>query len=197
MTCSLNDIVADVLALLGEAPAPSAAGADIFPGSGPEEAISRKVAALLPGIGSTIIADADIPHIADAPAICLNAAKRLMPSGEYAAIASLPAGFMRPVAARLECWERDARRIFNAGSPMTPRLWSPEPGIAGSSASPLAYILAGPEGLQIYAMASGSDAEEALSLRCWCIPAPNAEGSFLFPQVLYNTLVSRIATQIA
>ncbi len=154
MICNLTVLVADVLALMGEAPAPQAEGSESFPGTDLHEAVSRKVAALLPGAGSTLIADADMADLADAPQLSLSASKRLMPSGAYAAVAPLPAGFMRPVAVRLESWTDDARHIFGAGSRLTPRLWNPEPGIAGTPSSPRAYIMAGSEAVQKWVMAT-------------------------------------------
>ncbi|MDE6341284.1 MAG: hypothetical protein K2K93_03110 [Muribaculaceae bacterium] len=196
MTCTITMLVADVLALMGETAATSAEAAAIFPGADPREAVSRKVAALLPGAGSTLIADADVKDLADAPLLTLTASKRLMPSGAYAGVATLPAGFLRAVAVRMECWADDARHIFGAGCHLTPRLWNPEPGIAGTPTAPLAYILAGSEGLQIWGMASPSDSTESLLLRCWSIPTPDAEGTFHFPGALYAALAARIASQM-
>lgn len=195
MECSLPDLLADVLALLGEnAESPIA---PLFPEASPHAAIGRKVAALLPGVGATLIADAPQEAIADSPTFLLPAQKTLMPSGGYAAGSLLPAGFLRLCSVRLECWQRDAGGVIFSDSPSIRRLWNPEPGIAGAQKFPMAYILPGTSGLQLFAMAAPDGREEKIIVKCWTIPAPDAEGIFRFPHALYNKLVVAIARQIS
>ena len=75
------------------------------------------------------------------------------------------------------------------------RQWSAEPGIAGCTEHPRAYLMQ-EEGLRLRCMGSRSEEDTPLFINLLRIPTPDEDGIFRFPALLYPELISEMAKEL-
>lgn len=191
MLCAIERLESDVKARLGEIsrPQPAFSDSEIL---SPADVISIKVECLLPEIGSRLILDAPLELLQGGMESSAEIKMRIMPCGLYGAELILPAGFLRLVSMRMRAWSRSEGHLILPGSAEWECQWSVEEGIAGCPERPRVYF----DGGMIRAVGSRSQTDTLASFRCFNIPNPDSEGSFPFPDLLYPSLVSSIASSI-
>lgn len=158
--------------------------------------MEEKIMALLPEAGSSVILRGAPHQLGGAESLRLAATMIRLPCGLYAATLPLPEDFLRLVRLRMASWAVGVGSAIGEGSGEWRRRWSAEPSIAGSPASPAAYLEAGDEGPTL--IASGSDTEEDRVAECliWRVPRADGEGNFRFPAALLPDLASELSSRL-
>lgn len=183
----------DVMARLGEITGPqSQASVSDIPG--PADVIRLMVRSLLMEEGAKLIREAT-PELlgSGVPVPVGKIAMKLMPCGLYGAEVRLPGGVLRMVSARMEAWERSAVSLTLPEAGDWNRQWSANPGIAGCPEAPRAYLDSDGEGMLVRLIGSESEEDTLEWLGVWCVPEPDEEGVFEFPEALYPPFVERIS----
>ena len=195
MTFTLESLIRDVFALLGESSGlPRADSAVDIPD--PRDIVGRMVACMLPRVGSRIIWEATPAMLCGAEPVGVEVHKHLAQCGLHAADIALPAGFLRLVSVKMGEWKREVCRVFSPGEQEWDRQWSEEPGIAGSPQCPQAYLSHCSDG-GILRLIGSVGADDTLEwFRCCLVPVPDEDGVFSFPPHLYGELVEAVAVNI-
>lgn len=193
MTFTLQDTAAAVLARLGMAsegglPATvsSASDADI---------VSAAIRAMLPSTGG-MVAEASADDVMDGDEISPEVTFTETPCGLLDAVMHLDADVIRVCAVKMKGWSRPVAETAPASSPAAARIWSKEPGIAGSPLNPAAYLTAGPSGLTLHAMASADRTDALEYLKVWKTPSVTPDGRYSFPARLHPLLIDRLTASI-
>lgn len=191
MVYTIERLESDVKARLGEISRlqPAFSDSEIL---SPADVISIKVDSLLPEIGSRLILDAPLELLQGGMELSAEIKMRIMPCGLYGAELILPAGFLRLVSIQMTAWGRREGHLILPESTEWECQWSAEEGIAGCPERPRTYL----DGGMIRAVGSRSQTDTLASFRCCVIPNPDSEGRFTFPDPLYPSLVSSIASSI-
>jgi len=198
MTYKLQQLQADVMALLGEnaRQRDALAGVDV---PGAVGMLSVRIKGLLPVCGKILLQDAPQHLLGGGDSLTPRFSTCLMPCGLYAVDMELPADTVRIAEIRLKEWARGVGLVFTPDQDGWRRQWSREPGIAGSPANPLAYMSPSSAGVLVRAIgvaAPPADTASSPSLTAWRIPVADESGYFCFPAHLYPDLVNKIAFTI-
>lgn len=197
MKYAVEDLIRDVMARLGEISRPQSSLACDVPW--PEDILALKVRSLLGDVGRRLIREAPAESLAGddgAVATSLEVGMRLMPCGLYAAEVELPEGFLRMVSAKMGEWTRGVSALSGPDDAGWERQWSAEPGIAGCTGRPRAYLdLTGR--IPVVRLLGSRSPDDALEwFSAWCIPETDATDRFHFPKGLYGALVSSVVACI-
>lgn len=196
MTYSIERLADDVLALLGEnarSPSVSLATGDV---PSVRSRIERRIAALLPEIGSEQIAGAPVTVLGGGEPLTAEVEFRRLPCGLYGADVGLPDDVVRVAAVKMASWERAVSEPIPASSGESGREWSKEPGIAGNPIRPHAYLSIGERGRKLTLCGSETEADRLEICLVWRIPGADGEGKFRYPEILVPALAARIAEAI-
>lgn len=195
MVCTLDQLQSDVMSRLGENPRPlvSYEGLDI---PSPANVIRKKIASLLPEIGSRLIMDSPSDRLGVGEPIEEVATMRKMPCGLFAGEVALPEDFLRLVAVKMEGWKRNVAQAICSSDMEWNRQWSAEAGIAGCPDAPRAYLVCEENAMKLRLMGSEEGIGSLEFLRICRSPSPDAAGTFHLPQALYPPLISEIVTAI-
>lgn len=193
MTFTLEDTAANVLARLGiEA---SGGISTTLSARSDADIVREAIRAMLSAYGG-MVTEASPEDVADGEIISPEVSFTEMPCGLYAAVMRLDADVIRVSAVKMKSWSRSAEGAVPASSPAGVRLWSGEPGIAGSPAGPTAYLAAGSAGLTLYAMGSPSRDDRLECLKVWKTLSVTPDGRFSFPARLYPLLLDRLTEEV-
>lgn len=196
--CTLQQLQADVMALLGEnaRQRDALAGVDV---PGTVGMLSARIKRLLPVCGKILLQDAPQHLLGGGEPLTPPFSTCLMPCGLYAVDMELAADTLRIAEIRLKEWARGVSDVFTPDQDGWRRQWSREPGIAGSPANPLAYMSPSSAGILVRAIgvsAPPADTASYPSLTVWRIPAADESDYFSFPAHLFPDLVNKIALTI-
>lgn len=198
MKYTLQQLQADVMALLGEnaRQRDALAGVDV---PGTVGMLSARIKRLLPVSGKILLQDAPQHLLGGGEPLTPPFSTCLMPCGLYAVDMELAADTVRIAGIQLKEWSRGVSSVFTPDQDGWRRQWSREPGIAGSTANPLAYMTSSSAGILVRAVgvaAPPADTASYPSLTAWRIPVADESGYFCFPAHLYPDLVNKIAFTI-
>lgn len=189
MIFTLERLRRDVMVRLGEI---ARSQPSSLPVPGTDEVVGIKVESFLPMVGAKLIGDASLEMLEGGCEEEYEVEMRKMPCGLYAAEVSLPEDFLRLVSVNLESWGRPAVQLILPGMPFWECQWSVEEGIAGSPERPRAYL----DGHMLRAVGSRTAVNISVSLRLWRIPQLDSDDRFLYPAMLYASLVSGVAAAV-
>lgn len=191
MTYTLQNLVNDVMSVMGETSAASpASGISGIPSL--SDILQRKISSLLPGVGRKLLIEASPEMLAGAEEYKTDINSRKTVCGLYAYDIHLPEDFIRLVYLKMKSWMRGVNLLVTPDSQSYLRRFSPEPAIAGSPDRPMAYLCG--DVLSAYGSESASDSPEHILI--WRIPRPDSAGNFPFPAALYPDLLSHLIKQL-
>lgn len=196
MRYDVGKLQADVMARLGEVDRPRSLS-EVTDIPWPEDIVAMKAVAMLGEVGTRLIKDASVESLGNGVAVsCGEIAVLEMPCGLYGAEVRLPDGFLRLASVKMSGWRCGVCLTALPDSGEWSRQWSAEPGIAGCPARPRAYLDSDGAGCLLRLVGSESEEDALEWLTGWCVPAPDEEGCFDFPEVLYHHLVGAITEKL-
>lgn len=195
MTCSVKQLIEDVLSRLGEYSSSSSAG----PLAGiptMADTLERKLRSLLPETGGRLISEAPVDKLSGAESYEASITARMTDCGLFAFDIPLPDDFAGLVSAGMKSWKRNVSRLVMIDSDSHEWQWSKEPAVAGCPSRPMAYLNYGYGGFTLTLIGSESEEDTLGHLYLWRIPLIDDEGFFKFPSPLYSALVSSLAASL-
>lgn len=196
MLYNILGLQTDVMALSGENPrrreSLSAVGAPWA-----QDMIAMRIKALLPSCGRNILLEAPPHLLGGGETITPGFSCKMMPCGLYAVDLQLPATTLRIASLKLPGWKREVSRVIPRDSAEWERQWSPESGIAGCPAKPMAYMDASESGMLLRAIGTdrpfAAETAPAPAVGICRVPEPDEDDNFHFPETLYPQLVLAIS----
>ncbi len=185
MEYCFEKLKSDVMRRLGEITLPPSSAVSMAV-PGPADVIGAKIESLLPEVGGRLIREASYSMLGGGVEVEVDVEMSRLASGLFAAEIRLPAGFLRLVSVKMSGWRRSVSELILPGNPGWDCQWSDEEGIAGCPEKPRVYL----DGCVLRAVGCRSETDGLAWLRCWCLPHPDSDGKFSFPEALYPELVT-------